>query len=425
MIAIDKLQDIKNRFEIVGNAAMLNRALEVAVKVAPTDMNVLILGESGVGKENISKIIHHMSRRKHNGFIAINCGAIPAGTIDSELFGHEKGSFTSAHEARKGYFETVDGGTIFLDEIGELPLETQSRLLRVLESGEFFKVGSSKVQKTDVRVIAATNKDLLELTQKAKFREDLYYRLSTVTIKIPPLRERANDIEMLFIKFASDIADKYKVPPVELTPDALALVKSFGWPGNIRQLKNFVEQISILETDRLLNASAIEKYLPELPSSVTSLTMNEDRNGSAFGGYQEREIMYKFLFDIKRDIGDLRNSIYELVKNINKQGGGIQEAVNQGTRLLAPVGAEMPGTKVYTPEPAYPARVVPANDVIEDGYVIENHPAEEHYSLQDKEKEMIKKALSRHQGKRKTAAQELGISERTLYRKIKEYNLEE
>jgi DNA-binding NtrC family response regulator len=422
MIATDKLQEIKNRFEIVGNSTLLNRALEVAIKVSPTDMNVLILGESGVGKENISKIIHHLSRRKHNGFIAINCGAIPAGTIDSELFGHEKGSFTSAHEARKGYFETVDGGTIFLDEIGELPLETQSRLLRVLESGEFFKVGSSKVQKTDVRVIAATNKDLLELTQKNKFREDLYYRLSTVTIKIPPLRERVADIEVLFNKFASDIGDKYHVPPVELDHNAMEMVKAFNWPGNIRQLKNFVEQISILETERILHADILEKYIPQTPSTTTSLAMNMD--GNTFGGYQEREIMYKFLFDIKRDVSDLRNSIYELVKNINKNGNAIGDQISPGTRLLAQ-SSDSGATQIYNAEPKYTPSYPRNNEIIEEGVVVDHAPTEEHLSLQDNEKEMIQKALHKHQGKRKIAAQELGISERTLYRKIKEYNLDE
>jgi DNA-binding NtrC family response regulator len=424
MIPQDKLQEIKNRFEIVGNSPLLNRALEVAVKVAPTDMTVLILGESGVGKENISKIIHFLSRRKHNGFIAINCGAIPAGTIDSELFGHEKGSFTSAHEARKGYFETVDGGTIFLDEIGELPLETQSRLLRVLESGEFFKVGSSKVQKTDVRVIAATNKELLDLTQKGKFREDLYYRLSTVTIKIPALRERKEDIEFLFNKFASDIGDKYRVPPIELERNAMEMLKNFNWPGNIRQLKNFVEQVSILETERVLDRGIIEKYIPEIPTAAPGLPMNMD--SGSFGGYQEREIMYKFLFDIKRDVSDLRNSIYELVKNINKSGGAVPEPnMGQGTRLLAPINGDMNGTQIYHPEPNYAPKYSQNHEPIEEGIVIDNHPLEELLSLQDKEKEMIQKALNKHQGKRKIAAQELGISERTLYRKIKEYNLEE
>ena len=419
MIPIDKLQEIKNRFEIIGNSPLLNRALEVAIKVAPTDMTVLILGESGVGKENISKIIHHLSRRKHNGFIAINCGAIPGGTIDSELFGHEKGSFTSANDMRKGYFETVDNGTIFLDEIGELPLETQSRLLRVLESGEFLKVGSSKVQKTDVRVIAATNKDLLELTQKGKFREDLYYRLSTVTIKIPALREREADIPMLITKFAGDIGDKYRIPPIELTNDAIEIVKHFPWPGNIRQLKNFVEQISVLETDRILSGEIIEKYVPQTPSVSTSLAMNMDSGN--FGGYQEREIMYKFLFDIKRDLGDLRNSIYELVKNINPNAAPATETpISPGTRLLAPVNGEKSKTQIYTPNVKYE---IP-HEIIEEKE-FEDEKIAEPLSLQDKEKEMIQRALERHQGKRKIAAQELGISERTLYRKIKEYNLEE
>jgi len=419
MIPIDKLQEIKNRFEIIGNSPLLNRALEVAIKVAPTDMTVLILGESGVGKENISKIIHHLSRRKHNGFIAINCGAIPGGTIDSELFGHEKGSFTSANDMRKGYFETVDNGTIFLDEIGELPLETQSRLLRVLESGEFLKVGSSKVQKTDVRVIAATNKDLLELTQKGKFREDLYYRLSTVTIKIPALREREADIPMLITKFAGDIGDKYRIPPIELTNDAIEIVKHFPWPGNIRQLKNFVEQISVLETDRKLNGEIIEKYVPQTPSVSTSLAMNMDSGN--FGGYQEREIMYKFLFDIKRDLGDLRNSIYELVKNINPNAAPATETpISPGTRLLAPVNGDKSKTQIYTPNVKYE---IP-HEIIEEKE-FEDEKIAEPLSLQDKEKEMIQRALERHQGKRKIAAQELGISERTLYRKIKEYNLEE
>jgi len=423
MIQSDKLQEIKNRFEIIGNSPLLNRALEVAVKVAPTDMTVLILGESGVGKENISKIIHHLSRRKHNGFIAINCGAIPGGTIDSELFGHEKGSFTSAGEMRKGYFETVDNGTIFLDEIGELPLETQSRLLRVLESGEFLKVGSSKVQKTDVRVIAATNKDLFDLTQKGKFREDLYYRLSTVTIKIPALREREADIPMLFAKFASDIGDKYHIPPVEITPDAVEVLKHFSWPGNIRQLKNFVEQVSVLETERVLNSAVIEKYVPQLPSTSTSLAMNMD--GGNFGGYQEREIMFKFLFDIKRDVSDLRSSIYELVKNINPQAApGSETSISPATRLLPATSSHINGEKakaqVYAASPKYDVH----HEIIEENEV-EAHHVEEPRSLQDKEREMIQKSLERHQGKRKIAAQELGISERTLYRKIKEYNLEE
>ncbi|MGZ5304573.1 MAG: sigma-54 interaction domain-containing protein [Bacteroidia bacterium] len=424
----EKLRELKNRFEIVGNSPLLNRGLEVAMKVAPTDMTVLILGESGVGKENFSKIVHHLSKRKHNGFIAINCGAIPEGTIDSELFGHEKGSFTSAHDTRKGYFETVDGGTIFLDEIGELPLETQSRLLRVLESGEFLKVGSSKVQKTDVRVVAATNKDLLELSQKGKFREDLYYRLSTVSVKIPSLRERKEDILFLFAKFASDVADKYRVPPLELTPEALAVLQNFPWPGNIRQLKNFVEQLSVLETDRTLTAETVQRYLPEIPTHQIAYTgTGESQNQQNYGSQFERELLYKFLFDIKHDIADLKNAMYELAKTSNPAQAPQQNSpvVNPGTRYLAAPNYTNPEPQMYHP----PITSAPKyQEETYDLHVVEhvNGNAEpETLSLQHKEKEMIQKALAKHNGKRKGAAQELGISERTLYRKIKEYNLEE
>lgn len=404
---------------MVGNAPLLNRALEIAVKVAPTDMGVLVLGESGVGKENFSKVIHSLSRRKHNGFIAINCGAIPAGTIDSELFGHEKGSFTSAVETRKGYFETVDGGTIFLDEIGEMPLETQSRLLRVLESGEFLKVGSSKVQKTDVRVIAATNKDLFDQAQKGKFREDLYYRLSTVTIKIPPLRERPEDIPFLFAKFASDISDKYRVPPLELTPDALHRIQTFPWPGNIRQLKNFVEQLSILETERLLNRETVEKYLPEVPvTSLTTTALSESFNTAS--GFHEREILYKFLIDIKQDVSDLRKSVYELMKVLNANAQATSgQPITVNTKLLAPMSAEP------VAPPVYPATGYSHTEDHDSVYLMPEETRDEPVSLHQKEKELIKKSLLRHHGKRKTAASELGISERTLYRKIKEYNLED
>lgn len=412
----DELQHIKNRFEIVGNTAQLNRALEVAIKVAPTDMTVLILGESGVGKENVSKVIHYLSKRKHNGFIAINCGALPAGTIDSELFGHEKGSFTSAHEMRKGYFETVDGGTIFLDEIGELPMETQSRLLRVLESGEFFKVGSSKVQKTDVRVVAATNKDLLELTEKGQFREDLYYRLSTITIKIPPLRERQEDIPFLFARFAMDVADRYHVPPLELTPEAMAVLQKFSWPGNIRQLKNFVEQISILETDRLLDAHVVKRYLPDVPG--TQLIFNAD--GSSQGSYQERELLYKFLYDIRREIGELHTLMYELLK----KDGIPQSPLPFQHRLIAPTPTAV--EPIYKGEVPYRPTIYNGNEEIDYEDTAEEQKLEkEALSLQEQEREMIKKALIRHHGKRKLAAQQLGISERTLYRKIKEYSLED
>ncbi len=418
MLQQDKIQEVKNRFEIVGNSPLLIRALETAVKVAPTDMTILILGESGVGKENFSKIIHHLSRRKHNPFIAINCGAIPEGTIDSELFGHEKGAFTSAHEARKGYFETVDGGTIFLDEIGELPLETQSRLLRILESGEFIKVGSSKTQKTDVRVIAATNKDLYEQAQKGKFREDLYYRLSAVSIRIPPLRERKEDIPLLFAKFASDVSEKYHGPLLELQYDAMQKLQNFPWPGNIRQLKNIVEQISVLESDRLLTGNAVERYLPELPGSYMVATGNGQSNNSNF---QEREILYKFLFEIKKDLGDLKTLIFGLLKNNDLSSNNGQENINLPGNLLPAKFDDNRAVTHYSPPVSYSPQ---SDGPYHDSEVIENNGGES-LSLQMQEKEMIKRALQRHSGKRKLASQELGISERTLYRKIKEYDLEE
>ena len=423
----DKLQDIKNRFEIVGNSPLLNRALEIATKVAPTDMNALIIGESGVGKENVSKIIHHLSKRKHNHFIAINCGAIPEGTIDSELFGHEKGSFTSAHDARKGYFETVDGGTIFLDEIGELPLETQSRLLRVLENGEFLKVGSSKVQKTDVRIIAATNKDLLDLSQKGKFREDLYYRLSTVTIKIPPLRERKEDIPYLWAKFSSDFSDKYRIPPLELNADAMARVQNFYWPGNIRQLKNIIEQISILETDRFLDGDAISKYLPQQPGNFLTFNGNTSQTENK-EGFGEREMMF-MLFDLKRDIADLRKMLYDFISAYT-----MGMPVNNASAPIVParmlesgyLGGQSRHEEYHHAQPVQPIQHFPAddNDDFSDEYA-PHEPVNENLSLSGKEKEMIVRALERHHGKRKLAAADLGISERTLYRKIKEYNLEE
>ncbi|MDQ3073279.1 MAG: sigma-54 dependent transcriptional regulator [Bacteroidota bacterium] len=428
MVSEPKLQDVKNRFAIVGNSVQLNRALETAIKVAPTDISVLILGESGVGKENVSKIIHHLSRRKHNGFIAINCGAIPAGTIDSELFGHEKGSFTSAHEARKGYFETVDGGTIFLDEIGELPLETQSRLLRVLESGEFLKVGSSKVQKTDVRVIAATNKSLLELAQRGKFREDLYYRLSTIIITIAALRERTEDIPMIYAKFASDVADKYRVPPLELTPDAMARLKTFSFPGNVRQLKNLVEQMSILETARTIDLATMEEYLPQ--EAVTGLTRVGD--GQGYSSLNERDILYQFLYDIRRDVAELRSVVYELIKNnIEASASSRDEAgYAANTKLLTQFSGEhhIPVRNTERPykQETHRAAVV-HHEEDEDAYEIQDLTDQQEaasHSLQDVEKNMILKSLDRHKGRRKVAARELGISERTLYRKIKEYNLD-
>ncbi|MDZ4839067.1 MAG: sigma-54 dependent transcriptional regulator [Bacteroidota bacterium] len=423
---MSKIQDIKNKFEIVGNHPSLINALEIAVKVAPTDITALILGESGVGKEAISKIIHSLSKRKHNNFIAINCGAIPAGTIDSELFGHEKGSFTSAVDSRKGYFETVDGGTIFLDEVGEMPLETQSRLLRVLESGEFIKVGSSKVQKTNVRVIAATNRDLLSYAREGKFREDLYYRLSTVTIKMPPLRDRATDIPMLFARFVSDISDKYSIPPIEITHEAMEQMQMFPWPGNIRQLRNFVEQICILEADRLLEADTVIKYLPDLPKdkypkgSVLPAVLPQQTDFT-----NEREIMYQYLSDIKSQLNNIQTMLINLA-GVNFQGFNANPIMplHNPNKLLMTGNTEENSN--INPQIIYAKSNRRQDDYVnntdEDEFI--QKPIGNVVSLQDHERELIKKSLTKHQGKRKLAAKELGISERTLYRKIKEYDLQ-
>ncbi len=417
-ISQEKIEQIKKRFGIVGQSLLLNQAIERAIKVAPTDLSVLITGKSGVGKENFSHIIHSLSQRKHNKFIAINCGAIPEGTIDSELFGHEKGAFTSAVDSRKGYFETVNGGTIFLDEIGELPLGTQSRLLRVLETGEFLKVGSSKVQKTDVRVITATNKDLRESLEENKFREDLYYRLSTVQIHIPTLMERQEDILMLFAKFASDFADKHNIPPVEITPDAQEELKNYSWPGNIRQLKNFVEEISVLEPDRTLDADTIKAYLP--PEETTQLTqVNNGQKGEGFQNNEEREILYKILFDLKSDVSELKKLMQEFFKAFPSHYQPDFTAPNEESekKLIEAANDMSAKSEAIMTEPSH------------EGSPNEENPEESKnddqiLSLQDLEKEMIKKALTKYQGKRKIAANELGISERTLYRKIKEYDLE-
>ena len=440
----ESLQSLKNRFGIVGNSPLLNRALEVSVKVAPTEMNVLVIGESGVGKEVFSKIIHSTSKRKHNNFIAINCGALPEGTIDSELFGHEKGAFTSAVDSRKGYFETVNGGTIFLDEIGELPLETQSRLLRLLENGEFLKVGSSKVQKTDVRIVAATNKDLLEQTQKGKFREDLYYRLSTVTIKLPSLRERKEDIPMLWAKFASDVSDKYRMPPLELTLDGMALLQQFPWPGNIRQMKNIVEQISILEQNRLLNADAIRKYLPNIPGSSLQFSGNTTNSSG-----DSPEWMIRFLMDIKKEVQDIKLIFAEFLKSTggtrNNTGSNnndfnttysLPPSTNQGSNLPVVNNGSIPvtdytygyGGNDYNQDDFYSSPAINQDNnhhldhIDVESEVVENES--ENLSLIKQEKEMIVKALSKHNGKRRLAAEDLGISERTLYRKLKEYDLD-
>ena len=407
------IQDIKQRFEIIGNSPLLNIALETAVKVAPTDISVLINGESGVGKEVFSKIIHALSNRKHGPFIAVNCGAIPEGTIDSELFGHEKGSFTGAHDTRKGYFETVSGGTIFLDEVGELPLETQARLLRVLESGEFIKVGSSKVQKTDVRVVAATNKDLLDLAAAGKFREDLYYRLSTVPIKVPPLRERREDIHLLFRKFAADFAEKYKSKPLVIEPDALQILVNYRWPGNIRQLKNIAEQLSVLDEDKTINAHELTRVLPAEKPGLPMLLGNTP----ADQGMSERDIFYKVLFDLRKDVMDLKGVVFDMM-----QGGTAGAGLNPPTR--EPLGNLL---NESFHQPISHPQVMPVAPTSNNPQVIEipvAQPANESLSLEELELEMIKKALEKYNGRRKKAANELGISERTLYRKIKQYNLE-
>ncbi|WP_114783425.1 sigma-54 interaction domain-containing protein [Botryobacter ruber] len=417
------IQSIKQRFGIIGNSPLLNHAVQVAAQVAPTDMTVLITGESGSGKESFSKIIHSLSPRKHGQFIAINCGAIPEGTIDSELFGHEKGSFTGAQEARKGYFEVTDGGTIFLDEIGEMPLGTQARLLRVLENGEFIKVGSSKVQKTDVRVVAATNVNLLGAVEKGAFREDLYYRLNTVPIAVPPLRDRGNDIYLLFRKFASDFSDKYKVKPISLTPDAIQELMKFRFPGNIRQLKNIVEQISVLEYEREIDADKLRHYLPQGQSNLPMLLSTEKGADQKFS---ERDLLYKVLFDMRRDMSELKKLVFELLTHDHQEG----ELLKEHSHLFENIEHHYAG-RSYQPEKAegylLPVKH-PQHDDYDNHKEVEDIPhetEEESLSLEDKEKELILKALKKHNNKRKYAALDLGISERTLYRKLKQYDIEE
>lgn len=409
---IQAIQQIKQRFGIIGNHVGLNRAIDIAKQVAPTDLSVLITGPSGVGKEIFPQIIHNFSHRKHGTYIAVNCGAIPEGTIDSELFGHEKGSFTGASESRKGYFEVADGGTIFLDEVAELPLSTQVRLLRVLETGEFMRVGSSKVQKTNVRVVAATNVNLVLAIQETKFREDLYYRLNTVPIAVPALRERQEDIFLLFRKFASDFANKYRMPSISLDDEARQLLESYDWPGNIRQLKNITEQISIIEQTRDIGINTLRRYLPNLPELKLPVLV-KSVTAEAFAS--EREILYKILFDMKNDMNDLKKLVVELLQ---KGGSSFSESDNEHIirKLYQSMGGEM--AKQPTKNYEYAPQVV--DDNIQDTEEI----IEESLSLEDKEKEMIRKALDKHTGKRKLAALELGISERTLYRKIKEYHID-
>lgn len=411
-------QAIKNRFGIIGNSPALNHALNIAVQVANTDLSVLINGESGVGKEVFSQIIHALSARKHNPFIAVNCGAIPEGTIDSELFGHEKGSFTGAVDSRKGYFETVNGGTIFLDEIGELPLGTQARLLRVLETGEYIRVGSSKVQKTDVRVIAATNKELLEHSQTGRFREDLYYRLNTVPIRVPALRDRKEDIPLLFRKFAADFADRYKTSPVQLNDDARNLLMNYSWPGNVRELKNIAEQISVLSKDKNVSAAEVQQFLPQdnfnrlpvLAGGKGSVSQQEFAN--------EREILYKLFFDMKKDVNELKKMFFDVLQN---PGMAQHIPVYNGNETAMQDLKPAVVNSNYISTPNQP--VILNQNNTDD---VHHHEAvEESLSIMDKEKELIIKALKKHRGKRKDAASDLGISERTLYRKLKEYDIEE
>jgi transcriptional regulator with PAS, ATPase and Fis domain len=403
------IQEIKNRFKIIGNSPALDRAIDIARQVATTDLSVLVTGESGTGKEAFPQIIHQLSPRKHNQYIAVNCGAIPEGTIDSELFGHEKGAFTGAHDARKGYFEVANGGTIFLDEIAELPLSTQVRLLRVLETGEFIRVGSSKVIKTDVRIVAATNINMMQLIEKGRFREDLYYRLNTVPLNIPPLRERKEDIPLLFRKFSTDFADKYKMPPIKLTREAEELLINYYWKGNIRQLKNVTEQISVIEKQREIDAKTLAPYLPD-GSTVTMPALFRPETGTPGNPeFSERELLYKVLFDMKRDMVDLKKVVLGLLENeelLSNKNANSKIIRGIGEEINAPIGKEL--------------QIQPMRNGNHD-----NGEVEEAISLDDREKQHIKTVLEKHKGNRRAASKELGISERTMYRKIKDYHLED
>lgn len=425
-----ELQSIKNRFGIIGNSPALNHALNTAVQVAATDLTVLIVGESGVGKEVFSQIIHTLSARKHNNFIAVNCGAIPEGTIDSELFGHEKGSFTGAVDNRKGYFETVNGGTIFLDEIGEMPLGTQARLLRVLETGEYIRVGSSKVQKTDVRVIAATNKELLEYTGKGKFREDLYYRLNTVPIRVPALRDRKEDIFLLFRKFAVDFAERYKTVPVQLDDDARNLLINYSFPGNVRELKNLAEQISVLSKAKMLNAQLLQQFLPE--NTLNRMPVLASSTGYVSNGEfaNEREILYKLFFDMKKDVTELKKMFLEILQNptlANAASNYTKESLlndfHNTTNEAQPVHQQ----PTIVPSNTYAQPINSSNNqpVILNNDIQQPEVVEESLNIMDKEKELIIKALKKHKSRRKDASADLGISERTLYRKLKEYDIDD
>jgi transcriptional regulator with PAS, ATPase and Fis domain len=431
---MESIQATKQRFEIIGNDPNLNRIIEKAIRVAPTDISVLVTGESGVGKESIPKIIHSLSHRKHGKYIAVNCGAIPEGTIDSELFGHEKGAFTGATATRSGYFEVADGGTIFLDEVGELPLPTQVRLLRVLENGEFLKVGSSKTQKTDVRIVAATNINMSENISKGKFREDLYYRLSTIEINLPPLRERSGDIHLIFRKFASDFAQKYKMPTIRLDEKATELLLKYHWGGNIRQLRNVAEQISVLEKDRNISFQTLKNYLKDVGSNLPAV-ISSKKTESDFSN--ERELLYKVLFDMQRDLNDVKKLTLELMKSgnnkdVQEQHSTIIDKMHNDTQSSEKTLANLSDSSYVAP--VKNVEVLNISEGVSDNYsqlteendnytYAEDIEEEENLSIQEKELELIKKSLDKYQGKRKDAAEELGISERTLYRKIKQYNL--
>jgi len=433
MIKDSEILSVKQRYGIIGNSPLLNHAIRVAMQASPTDMTVLITGESGSGKESFSKIIHSLSTRKHGKFIAINCGAIPEGTIDSELFGHEKGSFTGAYEARKGYFEVTDGGSIFLDEIGEMPLGTQARLLRVLENGEFIKVGSSKVLKTNVRVIAATNVNLIKAVEKGKFREDLYYRLNTVPIYVPPLRERGEDIALLFRKFTTDFSEKYHVKPISLNEEARKLLLKFPFPGNIRQLKNLAEQISLLEQEKEVDAITLSSYLPTEQSRLPS-TFIRSQTGNESSDFSEREILYKVLFDMKKDMTELKKLVLEsyqsggLNQNIIKKHSNLFEDMDSNISFDEQPQGSSPSLPLILDSNNQRKENESYDDSYDDDESIEDiiHEEDDHsLSIEKKEKELIIRALKKHNNKRKYAAQDLGISERTLYRKIKQYDITE
>ena len=419
------IQQVKQRFSIIGVSNELERAIDTALQVAPTDLSVLITGESGVGKENFPQIIHQYSRRKHGPYFAVNCGSIPEGTIDSELFGHEKGSFTGATSSRKGYFESADGGTLFLDEVGELPLSTQARLLRVLESGEFIKVGSSKVEKSNVRVVAATNMNMIQAVEKGKFREDLYYRLNSVPIRIPPLRDRKQDVQLLFRKFAGDCAERYMMPPIALTDEAKELLKAYRWPGNIRQLKNITEQISVIEQERVITPEIMERYLPQQEVGMLPVLASRSHEGEGRTFANEREILYQVLFDMKKDLNDLKQVVRDMIsknseskKSTRSSDESDEDSLSDESSYRIPV--RYSEKFLQTPFSSTRENTENKNDVQDAEEYIE-----ENLSLQVIEREMILKALERHEGTRKLAAQDLQISERTLYRKIKEYKLDE